>query len=608
MMCNTIQNQIGKSIESFSSRVAIEYGNKKITYEELGKQSRGIANILTKHRVSKDAHIGVLSFDKYNLILSIIGILKARMVFVPIDPLYPIQRIKGMMEVSDIEILLVDDSIKTEILNSIADICRNIKIINIDNELSKIDLSSIAEVNIEYKPEDKIYIYFTSGSTGKPKAILGKNMGLLHFLMWEIRTFNINQDVRVSQFTSQCHDPFLRDIFIPILVGGTACIPQHKEEILSSVSLTNWVENSKVNLIHCTPSLFRILNGSALSSDNFKQLQYVLLAGERVLPGELANWYRIFGSRIQLVNMYGPSETTLAKVFYLIAQSDVNRNSIPIGKPIDGCEVFIVDKVLKSCSQGEMGEILIHTPYRTLGYYGDVEMTAQKFIPNLFSDDKNDLVYKTGDLGRLLNDGNIEFLGRMDRQIKIRGFRVELQEIENEILKYPGIHECVVDAREMSSNLNDNQKYSDMYLAAYYTAVNVLPEAGLREHLERKLPDYMIPAYFVHMDKIPLTPNGKIDYKILPNPKKVAIINYVAPRDYIEKELEKIWCEILGVDKVGIDRDFLKIGGNSLNVMTLIAKVYRQFDVEIPIREIFYKPTVEGVAGYIKKHSKVQQV
>lgn len=940
MKVNTMQSRINEAIEKFSSRIAVEYREKKVTYEQLGKKSEGLANIITTNGAQKGIHIGVLSNDKLNVIVSLIGILKAGTVFVPIDSQYPINRIKSMIETSNVQILLIDNSIGAELLDSIKEACSGLKILNIDNKFSKIDLDNLSKIeNIEYEPEDKIYIYFTSGSTGRPKAILGKNISLLHFLVWEMKKFDIAENIRVAQLTSQCHDPFLRDIFVPFLAGGTICIPQSKEEMLSSVSLVNWIEESGVNLIHCTPSLFRVFNTKALSSDNFKALRLVLLAGERVLPSELANWYQIFGSRVQLVNLYGPTETTLAKLFYPIEPTDVNRNNIPIGKPIDGCKVIIVDKDMKICSKGESGEIIIRTPYMSLGYYGDDEITEKRFIQSPFSEEKTDIVYRTGDLGRLLSDGNIEFLGRLDRQVKIRGFRVEIDEIENQILKYPDINECVVDFRENSNSLKEksklvkcskcglpstypgveldndevcsvchfyekykdradayfkeiedlkkvfekgrengnekydclllysggkdstyvlyklvdmgikvlaytfdngyisktaleniksvvaelnvdlvidnfdrmkdvfldglneecsvcngcfkvlrtrstklayennikfivtgfsrgqifdlrlsdifkqgifdieeveqkifeqrliyhekhdyvtssldkdklvdrnmlkqtqlidfyrysdvskneileflkrrnkywenpsdtgfcssncmindvgifiqrkergydnytypnswevrtghisledangeyegfidtlkverilnelgyredinNQKYSDIYLAAYYTADTTIQADKLREYIEQILPEYMIPSYFISIDKIPLTPNGKVDYKRLPDPQKVEVISYTAPRNFIEKELEKIWCEIIGVDKIGIDRNILKIGGNSLNVMTFVSKIYQQFDVEIPLNEIFLNPTIEGSAEYIRNTAKV---
>lgn len=939
MMLNTMQSRISEAIEKFSSNTAVEYGGRKITYGQLGKQSHGVAGILIRHGVQKGTHTGVLTLDKLNLIYSVIGILEAGAVFVPIDPLYPVQRIKSMLEASDTGIILTDSSVAAETIDNIAAACPGIKIINIDSELSSIDTDCVRyPVNIEYMPEDGIYIYFTSGSTGKPKAILGQNISLLQFVIWEIKNFKIDENTRVSQFTSQCHDPFLRDIFVPLLAGGTVCIPQSREEMLLGVSLVNWIENSRVNLIHCTPSLFRVFNTSALSSGNFKELKYILLAGERILPGELANWYQIFGSRIQLVNLYGPTETTLAKLFYFIQPTDVNRNNIPLGKPIDGCKIIVADKGMKLCGSGESGEIIIRTPYRSKGYYKDDEMTAQKFVQNPFSNDPNDILYKTGDLGRILADGNLEFLGRMDRQVKIRGFRVEAEEIENEIVKYPGIYECVVDFREDSSRLQDKlgisrcvkcglpstypgvefdgagvcsvckfyedheekaglyfrgmedlkaifddsrkngqgqydclhlysggkdstyvlyklvdmglkvlaytfdngfisdtaleniksvvkelnvdhvidsydrmkdiflcglkeecsvcngcfkvlrikstrlayskgirnivtgfsrgqifdlrlsdifkqgifniediekkvfeqrllyhaksdyvtsfmdkellldedmlkqtrlidfyrytdvskreileflksrseywqnptdtgfcssncmindvglfiqrkergydnytyptswevrtghisledadmeyeglidtlkverilnelgysedtntRNYSNVYLAAYYTSEQNVREEELRKYLEKKLPDYMIPSYFVHMNKIPLNSNGKIDYRNLPNPKKIEKSSYAAPRDWVEEKLEKIWCEILDVDKVGIDQDFLKIGGHSLRVMTLVAQIYQHFEIEMPLNEIFNRLTIKSMAEYIRNAVK----
>lgn len=274
---------------------------------------------------------------------------------------------------------------------------------------------------MENHPEDPIYIYFTSGSTGQPKAVLGMNKSLVHFINWEIETLGIDHPWRVSQLTSPSFDASLRDFFVPLCSGGTVCIPQNRELILNSASLINWIESSKIDLIHCTPSLFRLFNVKSLTKEQFPNLKYVLLAGERIHPPELENWFITFGERIQLVNFYGPTETTMVKTFYFIKKADTKAPSISIGKPMKGSRVIILDERMNPCPEGMAGEIYIRTPYRTKGYYNDPELTGEKFLVNPFNNDPEDLIYKTEDQGRFLPDGNLEFLGRIDRQVKIRG-------------------------------------------------------------------------------------------------------------------------------------------------------------------------------------------
>jgi fengycin family lipopeptide synthetase D len=441
-----------------------------------------------------------------------------------------------------------------------------------------------------YKPEDKINIYFTSGTTGQPKAVVGKNEGLAHFITWEVREFNIDETKRVSQLTSQCHDPFLRDIFVPLFVGGTICVPDSRETILDSRKMIRWLEESRVNLVHCTPGLFKVFAADGFSPGSFAHLEYVLLAGERIVPRDLEHWYGVIGDRVQLVNVYGPTETTLAKLFYLIKSGDTRRGSIPIGRPIPGAKVIILNKALRICGPGEVGEIYIRTPFRSYGYYKDPGLNAEKFIKNPFGRDADDIIYKTGDLGKWNRDGQIEFVGREDRQVKIRGFRVELDEIEERLREYPGIGEAVVLYRSTGTG--------NYILCAYYRGEAAVLE--LKAYLRRELPDYMVPSFFIKMAAFPLNVNGKIDYKALPEPDAVEREDFAAPGSEMEKRVVKIWSEILGIERIGLNDGFLDMGGNSLNAMSLMTRIYKEFGVNLQLAAIFENPTAAELVSIIE--------
>ncbi len=932
-MNDVIQSRLLQAFDKYSSRTAVEYRGKCISYYELDAKSRLVANDLAARGIGKGSHVAVLTEDKVKLIHTMLGIIRAGCVFVPLDNAYPVDRLKQMLDASNTHILISDNIITAEMLLRTNDRLLLLEMDAFPRHASNTGESNFS--NIVFSPEDSIYIFFTSGTTGTPKAIVGQNKSLLHFLRWEIKTFGVNENSRVSQLTSQCHDPFLRDVFVPLLAGGTLCIPPSKEAMLSTGSLAAWLEKSQVELVHCTPSVFRLLTAKTMSGDRLAKLKYILLAGEKIIPHELVNWYNTFGERIQLVNLYGPTETTLAKMYYFIKEADTARNNMPIGRPIDGCKVIVVDKNMKICSSGEVGEILIRTPYRTLGYYNDPELNGKKFIRNPFSTDSNDIVFRTGDMGRVLPEGDIEFLGRQDRQIKIRGFRVELEEIENEMLKYPEINRCAVLYKERSNSFMDetdsvkckkcgltssyrdvsidgqgvcsictfyessrtkaesyfktvqdlkqllrkeerNEKknydcmllysggkdstyvlhqlvdmglrvlaytfdngyisktalenisrtvkelkvdhivdsydrmkevfleglkaeysvcngcfkvlllrsnrlawekrieyivtgfsrgqifdlrlyeifkqeifdveevehkifeqrllyhskedyvtkvlgsdfevnkeklesvklvdffrYSDVtkaeileylkgrggnwsspqdtgfcssnclindvgiylqrekmgydnytfptswevrtgheqleriegeyegsldmvkigrimkelgydpslseagspdgYLAAYFTSGGEIDELDLTAHLQQRLPAYMIPTYFMKIESMPVTANGKLDYKGLPDPRSYNREKYAAPRTETERGLEKIWCEILGIEQVSVTEDFFKMGVHSLKVMNLIAGIYEHFEVEFPLKEFFGTPTIEAVAKYIEE-------
>ncbi|MBK3493949.1 amino acid adenylation domain-containing protein [Viridibacillus sp. YIM B01967] len=595
----TLQTRIFKCLQQYREKTALECGEEQISYEELDRNSNCIANMMmSSNDVEKLSNICILLDRRTTLITAMIGIFKAGSVFVPLDPAYPDKKIKKMVETVEPTMIITDPDNVHRLKNY--NLCENTQVVVISDQFYKDNESmSLYKPNVFYSVDDPIYIYFTSGSTGVPKAIVGKNNSLLHFIEWELETFGVDETFHVSQFTTPSHDPLLRDVFVALFSGGKVCIPKTKEIILDSEQIINWIDQYGINLIHCTPSLFRIINSTNLNEKHFSHLKYILLAGERVIPWELKNWFDCFNDKIQLVNLYGSTETTMIKTFYLIKPEDVNRRTIPVGVPMKRAKVIILDNNMQVCPSGALGEIIIRTPYRSLGYYNNPELNNSKFIQNPFNDNPNDFIYKTGDLGRILPDGNLEFCGRIDRQVKIRGIRVELEEIENEILKYPPIKECVVHT--ISGSV-------DEILAAYYISNQEIDEIELRNFLEDSIHNYMMPAHFIKLETMPLTPNGKLNYDELPHPDTITNQICTAPRNDIEKKLAEIWCEILGVSEVGIKQSFLHIGGHSLNIMSLISKINKQFDVELPLSEVFKDATIEGIADYIRKSNKTEYV
>ena len=455
---------------------------------------------------------------------------------------------------------------------------------------------------VAYSADDRINVYFTSGTGGEPRAVLGRNESLLQFIAWEIDEFVVSEETRVSQFTPQCHDPFLRDVFVPLCAGGTLCIPDSRETMLDTGRMVRWLEERGVHLIHCTPSLFKILNANGLLKDNLRQLKYVLLAGERIVPTELTHWYRVFGGRIRLVNVYGPTETTLAKMYYLISPQDVGRDNMPIGKPIRGARVILLDRDLNICRSGEVGEIYIRTPFRSYGYANDPQLTACRFIKNPFNDDPADLIYRTGDLAKMNDDGSIEFVGRQDRQVKIRGFRVEPEGIENTIRSFAPVQDAVVHHLQTGSG--------NHILVAYiirrpdFGRENGDLTAPMKTYLSAQLPDYMIPTFIIEMAAFPLSANRKIDYRALPQPDEIIRQTFTSPKNEGQRKLAAIWTDILGIQRIGIDDGFLDMGGNSLNAMNLASRLYREFAVNLPLSRIFENPTIAELAEIIEQGSR----
>ncbi len=531
MLNTTIQDRLTESFHKYSNKTIIEYGDVTLTYKELYNKSSYFKNWIISNNIKQHSHIGIILDDRINLIASIIGILMAGCVFVPLEPSYPINRLYGMMEEIDTSLIITDRANSDRVMSCyVENNKKSPDCLIVENSFFFQNNLTETFDSITYSNEDPIYIYFTSGTTGKPKPIIGVNKSLVHFIDWEIDTFNINENTKVSQFASPSFDAFLRDLFVPLLAGGIVCIPSNLYNIIRTGDFVNWLEMSRINLLHCTPSLFKIFKSNTMANNNLIDLQLVLMAGERLRVSDIKKWYDIFGDRIQIVNMYGPTETTMIKTFYCLSSSDVQKYIIPIGKPIIGTKIYIMDNYLKICAPGEIGEIYIDTQYSTLGYYNS-EIPDEKFVMNPINNGYSNILYKTGDLGRILDDGNIEFYGRIDRQVKVRGIRIELEEIENEILTVPGVKETTVIFMEgehgdprlmMNKNDSMDEAYkifiSSQYYIAYYTSFYKVDPSNIVSHLRNKLPNHMIPNYLINISAMPLTCNGKLDYNALPLP------------------------------------------------------------------------------------------
>ncbi|MCP1135853.1 amino acid adenylation domain-containing protein [Paenibacillus polysaccharolyticus] len=585
--------------------IAIEWGTRKVTYAELEHQSNLISNFL-REKVGKQKNIGVMLDNSITLVSSILGIFKAGLIYAPMDPSFPEKRLQYMINKVECEWLITDTEWLDKIELIMKDANRKINVLLLDNKemvrkgydhINVVIMNSNAEHDQEMTvvEENKNgYIIFTSGSTGNPKAILGRHRSLKHFIDWEIKEFGVDQSFRISLLTSPSFDPFLRDVFVPLCSGATLCIPDSREMIADSSYLLQWLEQNKVHLMHLVPTLFRSLTTEIKDSNRLKDLRYILLAGEMLRGSDVKPFIELFGSRIQLVNMYGPTETTLAKFFYRVQEEDANRITIPVGRPISDTNVMILTSDMQICPEGNIGNIYIRTPYISSGYYKDRDLTASVFMKNPFTDNPQDIIYKTGDVGKMMHGGNLDLIGRADHQVKIRGFRIEPEEIENVLLKHDDIREAIVTAQE--------EKGGDALLCAYIVANRELTVPELREHLSANLPEYMVPSYFVQLEHIPLTPTGKVDRKSLPRPQAVQNlgVEYQAPNTEVEQKLVHIWERVLNIKEIGTNYNFFEIGGNSINSLKIVSEIKKEFQVNISLGELFSNPTISALASSIE--------
>jgi amino acid adenylation domain-containing protein len=579
----------------FASKTAIEWRDQRLSYRELDEKSTGLAGWLIASGVKRGDLIVVALENSFDVVPALLAIWKAGCVFVPIDVTNPEKRLSLMFSAVGPNWILTNAGLYQ---GKMLQFLSSDRLLVIEEGRAPeyiVSGDAIIEGDRALGPDDLSYLYFTSGSTGVPKAIAGRSKSVAQFIDWEATTFGVGEGFRVSQLTHPAFDAFLRDVFLPLSNGGTICVPDSREFMLDVKQLVQWIDQRGVQLIHCVPSLFRAILAQDLRPTFFENLRYVLLAGEALLPADIKKWMDIFDDRIELVNLYGATETTMVRFFHRITRADSERRLVPIGKPIDGTRALIVSPEGKVCPPHVAGEIIVRTPYASLGYYKDPDLTRQVFVPNPFNNDPNDLVYKTGDLGRMLPDGNFEFLGRMDLQVKIRGQRVELAEIDQALLASEGIQDAVT--------ISVNEASGDTSLVAYVVTDRDLELQTLREHLSLHIPAAMMPATIMQLNSLPRTPNGKVDRKALPAPAKQrpTEITYHPPGTDIEKELASIWCELLGVASVGVKDDFFALGGHSLLATQLMARVRHAFEVEVPLAALLENPTIANLARVIEE-------
>lgn len=598
MSFESVQEMFSRTAAEFGSRTAIERGGRRMTYAELEAESNRLANFLLERGAGKGAIVGLLTSDPARIITGILGVLKAGAVFVPFDPTFPDGRLRAMSEQVEPQWYVTEAKYLDQLgqLNNGATretVCFD------DGDYPSYQRRE--HPGVASDEDAPCSIYFTSGSTGKPKAILGRLKGIDHYMRWEIAAVGAGPGTRVSQLASPAFDGFLKDTFVPLCSGGTVCAPENRSLILSATLLADWLDIEQVKVLHCVPSVFRALLNENLQSRYFAELESVVLAGEALYPADVKRWMDVFGERIRLLNVYGPTETTVLKVAYEVKAEDVERPSIPIGKPIKGSAVMLINSRGQLCHGEAVGEIHIRTPYRSHGYYGAPELTSEVFIRNPFSDDPNDILYKTGDYGRLLDDGNLEFLGRRDQQVQVRGVRVELGEIENLLRGHAAVADvAVVDRDDPQGN---------KFLVAYVTANTGTSTAPLRQYLMERLPEAMIPSAIVELEQLPRTLNGKVDRKTL----RSLDLQQLEPEETggsltpIEEIVSGVWCEVLRLPSVARNGNFFNLGGHSLLVTQVLARTREYLGVELPIRSLFEAPTLAQFARLIEEQISAGQ-
>ena len=575
-------------------RPAIIHGDRSWTYGELSEAVCALVSSLKAQGLCRGDVVAVTGRRSFGLIAAVLAVLSSGGVLLTIDPLLPeYRKLLMVKEARPRRLICVGESAQAK---SIAGEVRESIFVdpNTGSTPSVAQRLSIGDSFPESSPDDAAYIFFTSGTTGVPKAVIGCHKGLSHFLHWQGKEFNVGAGDRCAQLTNLSFDVVLRDILLPLTSGATLCLPDGYEQWGSERTLS-WLDEQRITLLHVVPTLAQLWLARVPPGVSLKSLRCVFFAGEPLTDSLVIRWRNAFPLSGSIVNLYGPTETTLAKCFHRVSSEPLSGIQ-PIGKPIPETQVLIVSKDLRLCGVGELGQIAVRTPFRTLGYLNPNLEDQARFVPNPFREDERDRVYLTGDLGRYRLDGTIEIAGRLDHQIKIRGVRVEPDEITAVVLQHAGIESCAVVGVDDPNGGKALVAYVVRKSASRVTA------GDLRSYLSKRLPSWIVPSRFIFLETLPLKPNGKFDWKALPSPEFVAfdLSEAAAPAaSSIEEALCKLWADVLGLDSVGVEDNFFDLGGHSLLAMRIVSRVREHFKVDVPLQKLFENPTVRGLAAVL---------
>jgi amino acid adenylation domain-containing protein len=596
-LAQPVYERVADMIRDVSVRVptsiAVRHGARTLSYGELFAGCDALARALGARGLRRGDVVAVTGVRSPGFIGAMCGVLQSGGVLLTLDPKLPLARRELMLrEAQAKHLILVGDTDA-----DLPDRARSLDILRVDPPMRHLPESLSPALPAPIAPGDPAYVFFTSGTTGVPKAVLGCHKGLSHFLTWQRATFGVHEGDRCAQLTGLSFDVLLRDVFLPLTSGATLCLPDDADD-LGPRAVLPFLAREGVTRMHVVPSLVQAWLLDVPPGISLPELRTLFFAGEPLTDTLVRRWREAFPGLTEIVNLYGPTETTLAKCCFVVP-AEPAPGIQPVGFPLPETQALVLGKSGGPCAVGEPGEIVIRTPFRSLGYLRAPEETRRRFIPNPFSQGADDLLYRTGDRGRVRADGALEILGRADNQVKIRGMRVELEEIESVLGDHPGVGKAVVVARRNEAD----EKDLVAYVVPRGTERPAAEDVDLLAFLRARLPAYMVPSAFVHIEAIPLSPNGKVNRRALPDPEPARFRRpavFVAPRDPWELDLVRIFEEVLGRSHIGVTDDFFDIGGHSLLAVRLVAHIQRAMGRTLPISVLFAHGTVEKLAALLR--------
>ena len=562
-----------------------------ISYRELNERTNRLAHVLLAEGVGPDRIVALLGERDIDFLVAILAIFKAGGAYLPLEPAYPDGRIAQVLSESQVDLLLIGFGFHDRAAQVLAAM-RAMRPRLLYSEALEARGNNPSNPSPRHRPQNAAFVIFTSGSTGTPKGAVVEHQGMFNNLITKVPTLGLTESDVIAQTASQCFDISVWQFLTAITLGGRVeifpdAISRDPQQLLQEISARG------VTVLEAVPSMIRALLEASASSDALKSLRWLLPCGEAFAP-ELCRAFMERHPHVRLLNAYGPAECSDDVSYHpILAPPRGNELSVPIGRPVDNTQLYILNHWGEPAPIGASGEICVAGAQVGRGYLNRPELTAAAFAPDPFGPAGTRL-YRTGDLGRYRADGVIEFLGRIDHQVKIRGFRVEPGEIEACLLTHPMIEQACVTPKEVSKGI---------YRLAAYIVGPRLEAREIREHILRILPDYMVPSAFVFVDALPQTPNGKIDRKRLPagDIDDQLSRRYVAPRNETELRLSEIWSAVLQIPQIGVEDNFFELGGHSLLAIQVRSRIQSAFDIACPLRTLFDHPTIEELAIGIER-------
>lgn len=575
-----VQEIFEEQVKKHPEQIAAMFKEESISFDKINQKANRLARYLRNIGVTADTIVAIYMERSLEMMISILGVLKAGGAYLPIATDYPEDRVRYMLENSKAKAVLISGSaLELEDLE--------LPIV----DLNKMQLEQYSSENLEIinKPNDLAYIIYTSGTTGKPKGVMIEHRALINRLNWMQKAYPICKEDYVLQKTTYTFDVSVWELVWWALEGATVVFlePNYEKE---PDKIARAIKKYGITTMHFVPSMlnaFLEYVEETKTQEMLSSLRQVFASGEALKPDHVNRFNKLLNNT-KLINLYGPTEATIDVTYFNCFQKE-NIEVVPIGKPIDNIKLYVLDKQHKLVPIGANGELYISGVGVARGYLNNEELTTQRFIDNPF--ETNSKMYKTGDLVRWMPDGNIEYLGRLDHQVKIRGFRIELGEIEKVLLKLDGIKQASVVVKERKEN---------KFLVAYYTGIEEYDTSMLKKHLKSSLPDYMVPAYIIQMDEMPITHNGKLNTKMLPEPEDVLSQEgtYVPAITEQEKLIAQVWSDVLGIKKIGIEDDFFSLGGDSIKAIQICSRLSSK-QVKCTVKDLFEHTTIKELIEYI---------